>query len=174
MRRAAVLTVVIAALVFGAAPSVSATTPSKNFTSCAQLWKKFPTGLARSQEMADYATDATMRTPKVDPVAWRVNRRLDDDRDGLTCLRKAADPLPGLVAGEQKVFDAFVARALSSVAGYCQRWSSSDYREYLVGLLVDGPQFAVTYPHLTTVWAKQRAAAWIKAQCEAQGYSYAT
>ena len=81
----------LAALAAPAAAQPSQSPGARSYASCAALWKSYPAGIARDQKARAAAVEDGFRAPKVSAAVYRANRvRLDRDRDGVVCPRKAS------------------------------------------------------------------------------------
>lgn len=80
-----------------AQPEQQPTAPT--YRSCSALWKAYPAGIAKDARARSAALAAGYRAPRVSAAVYTANRtRLDKDRDGIICPRKAdtaTTPTPG-------------------------------------------------------------------------------
>lgn len=74
------------------APLVAVATPaeaSTKYSSCAQLTKKFPNGVAKSKKAANYQVRQGNSRPaygkRAKKVYWANYKSLDRDKDGTAC-----------------------------------------------------------------------------------------
>lgn len=111
MRRIGMFLIAVTIVLAGyAPPSHAATVQAKNkFTGCESLNKKFPRGIAKSRASADFAAILGYRRPKVSPSVYKLNKRLDVDKDGFLCVDY--DPSADLDASESQSSDVTSATA---------------------------------------------------------------
>ncbi len=71
------------------APASQAAQPTKYYSSCAKLSKKYPAGVAKNAKAARRAVRAGFSRPATSPAAKRTyfenSSRLDRDGDGVAC-----------------------------------------------------------------------------------------
>lgn len=83
---------VVAVAVGGALTVLSAPTasaePDTRFGTCREMRKVDPNGVARTETAVARAERAGFRSPLLCPIAYRANRHLDTDRDGVACERR--------------------------------------------------------------------------------------
>lgn len=66
--------------------SVTASAVTVKYTSCANLLKKYPNGVAKNKAAANRAVKEGFAKPKVSSKIYKVNSsRLDRDKDGVMC-----------------------------------------------------------------------------------------
>lgn len=88
MRRVFVVVVVVAVAIVGMSGTAQA---AERYSSCAQLLKDYPRGVAQSSSAATAAVDNGRQKPSVRPGLYAANGgRLDVDDDGVMC-EQAAD-----------------------------------------------------------------------------------
>jgi len=83
----------IALLVFafwlpGNVNAIEMVAPSKSYSSCKVLWKKFPWGVAQDKLAVRMAMEDGLARPDVNKKVYKANqRKLDKDRNGVVCDR---------------------------------------------------------------------------------------
>ena len=93
MRKIVTPIILALALTLGGAPAQAAQTPKK-FSSCASMNKVFKGGIAKSKTKKNMKTVKGKKVkanskykPKVSAKWYRLNYRLDRDKDGIACER---------------------------------------------------------------------------------------
>jgi hypothetical protein len=75
-------------------PAHSAQMTAKKFSSCADMLKKYPNGVAKDKKARNKAIKGGFAKPKVSKTVYKKNRdRLDKNNDGTICGQKKAEPL---------------------------------------------------------------------------------
>jgi len=67
---------------------VASAEPDTRFGSCREMRQVDPLGVARTETAVARAVRAGFRPPLLCPIAYRANRHLDRDRDGVACERR--------------------------------------------------------------------------------------
>ena len=75
-------------------PAHSAQMTAKKFSSCADVLKNYPNGVAKDKKARNKAVKGGFAKPKVSKTVYKKNRdRLDKNNDGIICRQKKAEPL---------------------------------------------------------------------------------
>lgn len=89
MKKTIVITVAVAFLGGGVTATAQAVAPSKYYSSCAKLSKKYPAGVAKNSKAANRAVRQGFSRPATSSAAKKTYSenasRLDRDGDGVAC-----------------------------------------------------------------------------------------
>lgn len=78
---------------------------AKEFSSCTQLLKSHKYGIAKSQSAIKNSPSLKFK-PKVNPIIYRNNAKLDIDQDGIICeIEKVKNPNPSSDSNQAKDFN---------------------------------------------------------------------
>ena len=82
----------VLALTIGTAATAEAAQPTKRYTSCKALWKKYPNGIVMSSYFADRAVKMGYKPPRVALMDYFANDRFEVDY--VVCAVAPADVIP--------------------------------------------------------------------------------
>ncbi|MDE1047679.1 MAG: excalibur calcium-binding domain-containing protein [Candidatus Nanopelagicales bacterium] len=75
-------------------PAQSSQVTAKKYSSCADVLKKYPNGVAKNKKARNEALKGGFVKPKVSKVLYKKNsKRLDKNNDGIICRQKKTEPL---------------------------------------------------------------------------------
>ena len=75
-------------------PAQSAQMTAKKYSSCADMLKKYPNGVAKNKKAQNKAIKSGLSKPKVSKKVYKKNiNRLDKNNNGIVCGQKKAKPL---------------------------------------------------------------------------------
>lgn len=95
VRRLAVAALAVGLLFTAAAPA-NAAQPTKRYTSCKALWKKYPRGVVLSAYFAERAVKNGFQRPQVRGLVYLENQWLEDDF--VVCAKPLPDVVPNAPA----------------------------------------------------------------------------
>jgi hypothetical protein len=77
-----------------AGPAQSSQVTAKKYSSCADMLKKYPNGVAKNKKARNKAVESGLSAPKVSKKVYKKNSdRLDKNNNGIVCGQKKAKPL---------------------------------------------------------------------------------
>ena len=89
MRKFTIALVSIFLIASISSPAHSAQMTAKKFSSCADMLKKYPNGVAKDKKARNKAVKGGFAKPKVSKTVYKKNRdRLDKNNDGIICGQK--------------------------------------------------------------------------------------
>lgn len=132
MRRIA--TVLTAAALLGLFPFSQA--EAAGFKNCTDLRKIYPNGVAQSSTSLNKGAGPIQR-PRVNPSIYRLNKKLDIDRDGIACelVNRSPKPSPGPEAPQA---DPGATPPNQSIESINLAWVFKSELPVIPGTLVDG------------------------------------
>jgi hypothetical protein len=77
-----------------AGPAQSSQVTAKKYSSCVDMLKKYPNGVAKNKKARNKAVESGLSAPKVSKKVYKKNSdRLDKNNNGIVCGQKKAKPL---------------------------------------------------------------------------------
>lgn len=121
-----VLCALVPILMLSATTPASGMQPSKTYSSCKAVWKKYPNGVAESRQAARDAMDLGYERPTINKSVYLANyKRLDDDYLGVICPSMSEEALGEFLLNsiEQDICEGLdvIGRPMNERPSYCQQ-----------------------------------------------------